>query len=102
MKVMRNIFVTLSLVVGANIAHAASYDVGGKVIMVGSQSGNIYVGISSNPDSCAYGGIYFAPSTTSKESLAIALAAKASNSPIRIDYNKGSDGVCNGYAIYVR
>lgn len=63
----------------------------------------VYVGITENPNSCVAGGIYFTESTGLNKALSVALAAKASDKTIRIDFDQpgGSGNICYGRSIYM-
>jgi hypothetical protein len=77
------------------------------ITFVGSQSigpnaAMTYVYLSANPDGCLYSGIYYTDEALRKDALITALAAKAFNRVVRMDYTKNPDGMCIGSGIYVQ
>lgn len=77
-----------------------------SVTFVGTQTAGagismlyIFLG-SSNPNNCLAGGVYFTDDALRKDALVIALAAKAFNKPVRIDYTGGAGAPCIGTGIF--
>lgn len=106
---MRNLLLYIFLII-PSVSYSQEYilhDV--KVILTGPYLANsyhpepgIYVGPSSNPHSCLYGGVFFTNTSIMKEVLAIALSARISNSVVRVDYTKMPDSRCIGNSIYIK
>lgn len=107
---MRKILLSLFFVIPSiSYSQALILDIGAKVVMAGVFSAGsgqpvpgIYVLPSSNPHNCLYSGVLFTNTSNMKEALAIALTAKATNAPVRIDYTKIADGSCIGSSIYIQ
>jgi hypothetical protein len=75
------------------------------VVFVGSQQLGLgttmtYVALSVNPNNCLYSGVYFTDEALRKDALIVALAAKAFNRVVRLDYTVSSNGMCIGSGIY--
>jgi hypothetical protein len=107
---MRQLIVSLLFLVPIiSSAQSLLLDAGQKVIMVGSYPAGgghllpgIYVLMNQNPHGCLYGGVLFNDASNMKTALAIALTAKVSSAPVRLDYTKIADGSCIGTAIYIK
>lgn len=78
------------------------------VVFVGSQYAGtnasmlyIYLG-ASNPSNCAAGGVYFTDEALRKDALVVALAAKALNRVVRLDFTGGAGATCIGTGIFIQ
>lgn len=72
---------------------------GTQGVGTGSTMVYIYLG-ATNPHNCLWSGVYFTDEALRKEALVIALAAKAFNKPVRIDYTGGAGAMCIGSGIF--
>lgn len=103
MKYRLIMFCTL-FIVSPTVMAITQYDI--SVLMTGIEDGGkvIYIGLSPNPNTCQYGGIYFNDPVAIDKALGIALMAKTLNKKVRIDYIQ-KDGIgekCIGHNIYVQ
>jgi hypothetical protein len=78
------------------------------VVFVGSQSAGtnasilfIYLG-SNNLNNCPFGGVYFTDEALRKDALVVALAAKALNRVVRLDFTGGAGTTCVGTGIFIQ
>jgi hypothetical protein len=67
---------------------------------VGTNATMTYVLLNTNPYNCLYSGVYFTDEALRKDAIIVALAAKALNRVVRIDYTGGSGAMCIGSGIY--
>lgn len=67
---------------------------------IGTNASMTYVLLNTNPYNCLYSGVYFTDEALRKDALIVALAAKAFNRVVRIDYTGGAGAMCIGSGIY--
>ena len=67
---------------------------------IGTNASMTYVLLNTNPYNCLYSGVYFTDEALRKDALITALAAKAFNRVVRIDYTGGAGAMCIGSGIY--
>lgn len=78
------------------------------IVFVGSQTAGTNVSMlfislgANNPYNCPYVGVYFTDEALRKDALVIALAAKALNKAVRLDYTGGSGTTCVGTGIFIQ
>lgn len=76
------------------------------VIFVGSQTVGtaatmVYISLgANNPNNCAASGVFFIDEAMRKDALVIALAAKAFNRVVRLDFTGGGGATCWGTGIF--
>lgn len=77
-----------------------------SVVFVGSQTAGtnasmVYISLgANNPNNCQWGGVYYTDEALRKDALVVALAAKAFNRVVRLDYTGGSGTTCVGTGIF--
>lgn len=113
MKKIRCILVCIFSMFSVCAAHAALLVLPSTTIsLIGSANGTsgyyaglsgqfIYLGINTNPNGCANGGVVFLDDALRKEVLAVAITAKATGKTVRLDYTGGSGAWCIGTAIFM-
>jgi hypothetical protein len=103
-KVLK-VFLSVCVSLCAINAHALSQE-NVPIVFVGSQTAGtnssiVYISLgTNNPNNCPYGGVYFTDEALRKDALVVALAAKAFNRVVRLDYTGGAGTTCVGTGIF--
>lgn len=84
-------------------ASFATTQTGVQTTTVGTESNGAvaYIGLTSNPNNCMYGGVYFSNPFDPKMALPVAMAAKVAGKTLRLEYTIGADQLCRGTGIYI-
>jgi hypothetical protein len=70
---------------------------------IGTNASMVYIALgSSNPSNCAASGVFFLDEALRKDALVVALAAKALNRVVRIDFTGGAGTTCVGTGIFIQ